>query len=214
MESSNHHIKKYIDYHEKYTKKYGENTVVLMQSGSHFNIFAVINDEVSMGPDIYHICQNVLNNALQVTKQNKKKKEISFSNCLLAGFPIYVIQKYENILLNNNYTVVIVEQITPPPNPERGVTRIVSPGTTIDDYNKQDNHYLMSIYIEKNEYMNKDVYITGISVIDLSTGKNNLHYIISKIDDNQLWIDEIGKYIHFYSPSELLFHFKNFILTH
>ena len=46
-----------------------------MQAGSHFNLFAVINDEVNIGPDIYHICQNVLNNALQVTKQNKKKPE-------------------------------------------------------------------------------------------------------------------------------------------
>ena len=213
MDLSNHHVKKYIDYHDIYTKKYGENTVVLMQSGSHFNIFAVINDEISIGPDIYHICQNILNNALQVTKQNKKNPEISIKNCLLAGFPTYVIQKYENILLNNNYTVVIVEQITPPPNPERGVTRIVSPGTTIDDYNKDTSHFLMSIYIECNEYMNKNVYISGITVIDLSTGKNYMHYCISKIDDNQLWIDEIGKYIHFYSPSEILFHFKNLELT-
>ena len=76
-----------------------------------------------------------------------------------------------------------------------------------ENYDKQDNHYLMSIYIEKNEYMTKDIYITGLSVIDLSTGKNYLHYIISKIDDNQIWIDEIGRYIHFYNPSEILFQF-------
>ena len=210
---TNHHIKKYMSFHNEYVEKYGENTVVLMQTGSHFNIFAVINDEVNIGPDIYNICQNVLNNALLVTKQNKKNPEISYSNCLMAGFPLSVIQKYENILLNNNYTVVVVEQITPPPNPERGVTRVISPGTSIESYNKQDSHYLMSIFIEKNENMTKIVYITGISVIDLSTGKNYLHYIISKIDDNQLWIDEIGRYIHFYNPSELLFHFKNFELT-
>ena len=67
----------------------------------------------------------------------------------------------------------------------------------------------MSVYIECNEYMNKNIYIC-ISSIDLSTGKNYLHYNISKIDDNQLWIDEINKYIHFYNPSELLFHFKKF----
>ena len=47
MDLSNHHVKKYIEYHDIYTKKYGENTVVLMQSGSHFNIFAVINDEIT-----------------------------------------------------------------------------------------------------------------------------------------------------------------------
>ena len=208
-----HHTKRYLEYHEEYTKKYGDNTVVLMQAGSHFNIFAIINDEVSIGPDIYHICQNVLNNSLQVTKQNKKKPEISYNNCLLAGFPVYSIQKYTNMLLNNNYTVVIVEQITPPPNPERGVTRILSPGTSIEDYNKNDSRYLMSIYIEKNQYQDKDVYITGLSTIDLSTGKNYLHYIISQIDDNQLWIDEIGRYIHFYNPSEMLFHLKGFTMT-
>tara|TARA_B100001094_G_scaffold138004_1_gene133619 strand:+ start:790 stop:3882 length:3093 start_codon:yes stop_codon:yes gene_type:complete len=213
MDNNNHHTKKYIDFHEKYKEKYGENTIVLMQTGSHFNIFAVINDEVNLGPDIYHICQNVLNNSLLVTKQNKKVPEISIKNCLLAGFPLCAIQKYETILLNNNYTVVVVEQITPPPNPERGVTRIVSPGTSIENYNKQDNHYLMSIYIEKNQYMMKDSYITGLSVIDLSTGNNYLHYIISKLENNHSWIDEIGRYIHFYNPSEILFHLKGFILS-
>ena len=92
MDGTNH-IKRYIDFHNKYTDKYGENTVVLMQTGSHFNIFAVINDDINDGPDIYHICKNILNNALQVTKQNKNKPDISYSNCLLAGFPLYSIQK-------------------------------------------------------------------------------------------------------------------------
>ena len=42
-----HHIKKYIKYHDEYTEKYGENTVVLMQAGSHFNLFSVINDDIT-----------------------------------------------------------------------------------------------------------------------------------------------------------------------
>ena len=135
------------------------------------DLFAIINDELNLGPDIYHIGNNILN--ITVTKQNKKIPEISYSNHLLAGFPVNSIQKYENILLNHNYTVIIVEHITPPPNPERGVTRIVSPGTTMNDYHKKDSNYLMSIYIEKYEYVNKDTFNVGLSVIDLSTGKIN-----------------------------------------
>ena len=107
----------YIDYHNEYIKKYGENTVVLIQTGSHFNVFAVINDEINHGPDIYHICKTIMN--IEVVKQNKKIKEVSYKNCLLAGFPVNSIQKYETILLNHNYTVVIVEHLTPPPNVER-----------------------------------------------------------------------------------------------
>ena len=202
-----HILKEYIQIHDKYRKIYGENTVVLMEVGSFFEIYAVVNDEVNIGPDIYHICQNVLQ--ISVTKRNKKIQEVSYNNYLQAGFPNVVIQKFENILLNNNYTVVIVEHITKPPNPERGVTRIVSPGTSLDNYNKEDNHFLMSIYIEQNDYMNKEIYTVGISTIDLSTGKNYLHSIISKLEDSNYWNDEIGRYIHFYNPAEILFHFKN-----
>jgi len=60
----------YIDFHNTYTEKYGPDTVVLLQNGSHFNLFAIINDELNLGPDIYHIGNNILN--ITVTKQNKK----------------------------------------------------------------------------------------------------------------------------------------------
>ena len=193
----------YIGFHEKYSKQYGPETVVLIQSGSHFNIFAMINDEQTIGPDIYHIGNNILN--ISVTRQNKKIQEVSMNNHLLAGFPVASIQKYETILLNHNYTVVIVEHITLPPNPERAVTRIVSPGTSIENFNKQDSHYLMSVLIEKYNTMNRDSYLVGLSTIDLSTGKNYLHSIITKSEDTNHWSNEIGRYIQFYNPCEILF---------
>ena len=74
-----------FSYHEEYSKKYGENTIVLMEVGSFYEIYALINDEVSLGPDIYHIGQNVLQ--LSVVKRNKKIKEITKKNYLQAGFP-------------------------------------------------------------------------------------------------------------------------------
>ena len=40
-----------------------------------------------------------------------------------------------------------------------------------------------------------------------------LHYIINKLDDDSFWNDEIGRYINFYNPSEIIFHFKNFELS-
>ena len=60
----------YINFYKKYTEKFGPDTVVLLQNGSHFNVFAIINDELNIGPDIYHIGNNILN--ITVTKQNKK----------------------------------------------------------------------------------------------------------------------------------------------
>ena len=101
MDENKFLFNQYVEFHNKYVKKYGHDTVVLLQNGSHFNLFAIINDEMNLGPDIYHIGNNILN--ITVTKQNKKIQEVSYKNHLLAGFPVNSIQKYENILLNHNY---------------------------------------------------------------------------------------------------------------
>ena len=86
VHDSNHHIKKYINYHEKC--KNMEKIRLFYVIRSHFNLFAIINDEVSKS-SIYHICQNVLINHKLQTKIKTLKY---YSNCLLAGFPTYVIQ--------------------------------------------------------------------------------------------------------------------------
>ena len=72
----------------------------------------------------------------------------------MGGFPKIAQEKYLTYLLNHNYTIVIVDQITEPPNPDRKVTRILSPGTDIY-YNKKNSNNLLSIYIESYQYENK-----------------------------------------------------------
>ena len=71
-------LNEYISIHDEYTKKYGKDTIVLMEVGSFYEIYAVINDEINIGPDIYHICQNILQ--ISVTKRNKKIHEISITS--------------------------------------------------------------------------------------------------------------------------------------
>ena len=69
-------LKEYISIHEKYKEKYGEQTVVLMEVGSFFEMYAVINETMNIGPDIYHICQNILLLTGEHTKFYKIKKII------------------------------------------------------------------------------------------------------------------------------------------
>ena len=211
MDNKQHILNLYIKYRDEYIKKYGENTIVLMEIGTFYEIYAVINEDINIGEkNIYNICQNIL--GIAVTRRNKKIEEVSYNNYLQAGVPSFGIKKYTDILLNNNYTVVIVSQITSPPNPERGVTEILSPGTCIDNYNKNDNNYLMSIYIEKFQHKIKDTISIGISIIDLSTGKNYINEIQSHEESNY-WSDEISRFINFYNPVELLIQTENYEIS-
>jgi|TARA_B110000285_G_scaffold203453_1_gene239548 DNA mismatch repair protein MutS len=204
MDNACYILKEYINYHEENIIKYGENTVVLMQVGGFYEIYAVINESISMGADIYKLADIL---GIQVARRNKSIQEISCENFLMAGWNTFALPKFQKILLNHNYTIVIVNQITEPPNPERGITDIISPGTVIDNYNNSDTNYLVSVYINVYpQQNNRKIYVVGLSAIDVSTGQNTIHKIQSSLGDENLWRDELFRLIHYYSPKETIFH--------
>ena len=65
----------------------------------------------------------------------------------MIGVNIYSKDKYIQILLNANYTVVMIDQVTPPPEPDREVTNIYSPGTNISHIIKGDSNNCVCIYL-------------------------------------------------------------------
>ena len=122
-------IHEYLDQQIEYEEKYGKNTLVLMQVGSFFEFYGVNNKEEKIGNPC--IITELLN--IQLTRRNKAILENSRDNCLMAGFPCHALKRFIHILLDNNYTVILIEQVTPPPNPKREITQIFSPGTYIDE---------------------------------------------------------------------------------
>ena len=139
-------IDDYINYHNTYSKKYGSKTVVLMQVGSFFECYAIENEKQKFNSEnLYNIC-DICN--IQSSRKNKNIVETSRSNPIMAGFPTLAIDKFIQILLNNMFTIILIEQVTEPPEPERKVTNIYSPGTNIQYINSDDTPNLISIYIE------------------------------------------------------------------
>ena len=68
----------------------------------------------------------------------------------MSGVPLYKLDKYCDIFLQNNYHVIVVSQTSCSSKPEREVTHILSPGTTLSEFNHNivENN-LMIIFIEK-----------------------------------------------------------------
>ena len=64
-------FKEYCSYLSRHKEKYGDHTVVLMQVGSFYEIYAILDNDTELGEiDIYHICQNVMN--IAVAKKTNK----------------------------------------------------------------------------------------------------------------------------------------------
>lgn len=197
-------IDDYIKEQERYSRKYGPNTIVLMQVGHFFECYGVDNKIEKSNCDNLYKLSDILN--IQLTRKNKNIVENSRKNPLMIGINIYSTDKYVQLLLNNNYTTVLIEQVNDPPYVERKVTGIYSPGTNIEYSLKGDTNNLMSIYLERTK---NDNLCIGISIIDLSTGKNMVYELYSNKQDKSYGIDEIFRTIQSYDPKEILFIKKN-----
>ena len=185
-------IDDYLNYLDEYRKKYGENTIIIIQVGSFFELYDIdINSKYLY--KIADICN------IQISRKNKSILEVSRNNPIMCGFPLYVINKYIQLILQNNYTIVLIEQVTEPPEPQRKITEILSPATNININSKKSN-YIMVLYYEEID----NLLIVGITGVDLSTGRSFIYENGTSKSDPQYTLDESYRLITTYNPCEIL----------
>ena len=190
----------YFSYHEKYTGKYGTNTVVLLEVGSFYEMYS--NPDNKKGPDLYKISE-VLN--LVVTRKDKTLP-LSDTNVLMSGMPNHAISKFLKLLIDNNYTVVIFNQHKSSDRITRTLEGVYSPSTFIDNVST-DSKYLMTLYFETNLALNssKSNISVGMSAVDSSTGQVFWYESHGSgiLNENESW-EEAQRFYHFFRPIELI----------
>lgn len=115
----------------------------------------------------------------------------------MCGIPYHAANVYIARLIEKGYKVAICEQLEDPKNAKgmvkRGVVKIVTPGTVLDDTVLEDkkNNYIMSIY--------KQGLFFGVAVCDVSTGD----FYATEIKETNNFaklLDEIARF----SPAEIV----------
>ena len=115
----------------------------------------------------------------------------------MAGVPHHAADNYAAKLIAKGYKVAICEQLSDPKTTkgivERGVVRVLTPGTIVESnmLEERKNNYIMSIY--------KSGIFFGISVCDISTGE----FYSSEIKENnnfEMLLDEIARF----APAEII----------
>ncbi len=99
----------------------------------------------------------------------------------MLGFNYTALHKYLKILVNKGFTVVIVDQITPAPDPQRAVIGVYSAGTYINNIDSTESNNIISIYIEELEQPDKSIIMSiGLASCDLSTGECQTYVALQK----------------------------------
>ncbi len=138
-----------------------------------------------------------------VTASRELELTLTGRNCGLeerapmCGVPHHAVDTYLARLVRNGYKVAICEQLEDPAEAkgivERGVTRIVTPGTLdlLDSSEIDDNVYIASIYI--------DDYHLGLAFADITTGE----FWGEEFEDDLTYSKLLGE-IARYSPREII----------
>ena len=117
----------------------------------------------------------LLSEVLQITLTTKDGGK-QIGKIPMAGIPHHALERYCAELIKNNYSVVICDQLEKSSNKvnsniKRGITRIITPGTVIEEgmLVAKKNNWITAIYVEENK--NKVETKWGISKADVSTGE-------------------------------------------
>ena len=189
------------DEYEAYVKKakedYGPSAVVLYRCGQFYEIYSADDGLVDI-----KALSDLLN--IQVSRRNKAILEVNRINTLMAGFPMFTLRKFVTLLVQNNHTVVIVDQVTAPPKPKRAITEVISPGTNMECEVSSNN--IMAVYIEDLSDWNtgKKTIGVGCAVIDIITGTSHVFEAYSKCHDANFALDEVYRIMCMYDPAEII----------
>lgn len=195
----------YFNIYNDYKKQY-QKPVVLFQIGKFYEIYSTLTD----GEDVVN-----LSNLLHIQQTFKKKEDyektgvIDHSNPMLIGFPIITLTKYMNILLDNNYTVIVIDEVEKSDTKQevkREVTGVYSLGTYFSDTQNSDNNFICSIYFQSEKQVkgNTSLLTAGMVSVDITTGEVYVHDVYSSVSDPKLAEDECLYFLNYFNPKEIL----------
>lgn len=124
-----------------------------------------------------------------------KRNNGSAASAELAGFPHHALDSYLHKLVKAGHRVAICDQLEDPKTAKgvvkRGVTDMVTPGTTVNDklLEHHSNNFLAAIHFAENEQF-------GLAFLDISTGE----FLVAEGDR-----EYADKLLQSFRPAEVLF---------
>ena len=196
-------IKEYFELTKKYQDEYGENTILLMQVGSFFEVYGIyseINKAITGSKivDFSQICE------LNIVEKNTC---IGKDNVMMAGFKDMQIEKYIKKIQDAGFTVVVYVQDEAVKNTTRSLGGIFSPGTYFQPESQNLTNSITCIWIDliENKVLMKGKFVVvGVANIDIYTGKTSIFQFKETYINNPTTYDELERFISIYNPSEVL----------
>jgi len=209
-------IREYLRLTELHKTEYGDNTIIFMQNGAFFEVYALRDENNNYsGSNILDFSKICDLNIVDRKSQGNCNVMIDDFFAVNAGFKTHLSDKYVKKMQDVGYTILIYEEEeSKNKNTTEKKTRILvdvySPGTyiSLDNSSSDLNNNICCIWIETKKHRSKiikrtDVYL-GISLVDVYTGKTYISEYKEEWIKNPTTFDELERFISSYNPSETI----------
>ena len=178
-------VRQYFDLLKEYKSKYGEKTFLLLQVGSFFEVYSR-EEQCPMIQTFSRVCD------LRVASKGEH---------FMAGFRDYMLDKYLNRIVEENYTAVVYIQEEKTGIIERKLHGVYSPGTSFVEEEKKLSNHFACVWIYKTP-KSPSVLIFGISVLNIFTGKVDVFEYQEAYYHNPTTYDNMERFFSIYQPAE------------
>lgn len=195
-------IQEYLSLTKNYKQEYSDKTLLLMQVGSFFECYALLNekDNIYIGSNIQDFSDI---NDLVISKKNINHEG---KPVVMAGFGVTQIEKYIRRMQENDYTIIVHTQDSNTKNTTRSLHCIYSPGTYFSNDSNELSNVTSCIWIHysaSNKLINEKFTI-GMASIDIYTGNSNtMQYMVDYIKSPTIF-DSLENYLCINKPSECM----------
>ena len=180
-------------------QEYGENTVLLMQVGSFFEIYGLRDAKGNItGSKIVHVA-NACDLCVSAKTQTINKKQV-----MMAGFTITQREKYVKMIAENGYHAVIYTQDAQMKNTTRSHDETVSPGTYFNNETNVLSNNIVCIWMEhcKATRYSPALVNIGVASIDNLTGHSTVTTISKEYIKSPATYDDLERAVSILSPAE------------
>ena len=154
--------------YEKYTELYGEHVCVFLQKGSFYELYGIYDPQTDKQENTVKEVADLLDLRLKVYigGVNNGTKTGYF-----GGVPEDSIHKWAGKLCSQGWTCILIDQVKEGEKvTDRKVSRVLSPGTHIENESADESMYVLSIWITAKPDLACPPFI-GISAVETTTAQ-------------------------------------------
>jgi DNA mismatch repair protein MutS len=192
-----------------FLKKYGADTILLLQVGAFFEMYATKDPSTgaitrSRIEDVCSVCGGLA--------ISDKKYAHGALQVVMAGFRDYNLERYIQSIVDANFTAVVYAQKElSPGRMTRELSGTFSPGTVLpadtDSSAKMTNN-ILCLWIDKyNPLLNrlKERLVCGASVVNIFTGESKMFEYETELEMVPATFDALERFVSTHAPSETIF---------